>query len=278
MTANAVWLGTQGVDVLVVNGTIGEAFSLSDRERAHAVEATAQGMSPDGVLVAGCSGDDVDTVVRRAHDAVSAVAQALLVAPPPRRLEPHECIEFFRAMDGEVRVPFIVYDNPASSLTVLDSDAIDRISRLGRFLALKEAHPDVVRFAEIVNQFGARFPVIAAAEDPLLFTLVAGASSCMTASAAFAPAVLRDLLEAVTRGDLETARTVYARIRAFRRLFIGRHHDGGPAYLPFTKAAVELCGGRAGPPRPPLEPISEVERSALTRVLAEEMRLTLSAE
>src|SRR5581483_2037352 len=125
---------------------------------------------------------------------------------------------------------------------VLNGDAIDRISRLDRFLALKEANPDVVRFAEIVNRFGARFPVIAAAEDPLLFTLVAGAPACMTASAAFAPGVLRDLFDAVTKGDLETARTVYARIRGFRRLFAGRPMEGGPAYLPFTKAAVELVG------------------------------------
>src|SRR5581483_1612033 len=99
---------------------------------------------------------------------------------------------------------------------VLNGDAIDRISRLDRFLALKEANPDVVRFAEIVDQFGARFPVIAAAEDPLLFTLVAGASSCMTASAAFAPELLRALFDSVTAGDLGRARDVYARIRAFR--------------------------------------------------------------
>ena len=60
IAANAEWLGRHGVEVLVVNGTIGEAASLTRSERALAVSATARGMSDRGMLIAGCAGRDAD--------------------------------------------------------------------------------------------------------------------------------------------------------------------------------------------------------------------------
>ncbi len=274
VTSNAMRLVQQGVQVFVVNGTIGEAGSLTRSERALAVSATARGMAGRGLLIAGCAGADAAEVANLGDEAAASGAHALLIPPARVSMRPDECVDFFAAVDNDVTRPFIVYNNPLTGGTDIDLNALDRISRLENFLALKEASPDVVRFAEIVNRFGSRFPVIAAAEYPLLFTLVAGASACMTASAAFAPGLLRELFDAVTRGDLDVARALYARIRAFRRLFAGRQ---GPAYLPFTKAAVELCGGRAGAPRPPLEAITDAERSELERVLKEDMMLNLPA-
>src|SRR5258706_4745375 len=100
----------------------------------------------------------------------------------------------------------------------------------------------------------------------------------MTASAAFAPEILSELVGAVGSSDLSRARSSFSRVQAFRRLFIARTRAGEPAYLPYTKAAVELVGGHAGPPRRPLSPITQAERSALERVLVEKMGQSIALD
>ena len=276
IAANADWLRQRHVEVLVVNGSIGEASSMSDDERRRAIAATASNAPKGGVLVAGCSAADAAQVLRLSRDAVDAGADAVLIQPPYHfQLTQQECVDFFTWLDREIACPFVLYDNPQTSRTQFDIDTIDRISQLSHFLALKEANGDVVRFQEIVDRFAGHFPVIAAAEDALLFMLVAGAHGCMTACAAFAPEALIELFQAVASSDLHRARSASGRVRAFRKLFIAESRAGLPAYLPYTKAAVELVGGRAGPPRRPMRPITQVDREQLARVLVEKMGLAL---
>jgi dihydrodipicolinate synthase/N-acetylneuraminate lyase len=278
IASNADWLRQRNVQVLVVNGSIGEASSMSDDERWRAIEATASAAPKGGVLVAGCSAADSAQILRLSRQAVEAGADAVLIQPPYHfQLQQDECVDFFTWLDREIQCPFVLYDNPQTSRTQLDVDTIHRISQLDHFLALKEANADLVRFQEIVDRFAGRFPVIAAAEDALLSMLVAGAQGCMTASAAFAPETLIDLFEAVDSSDLGRARAAFGRVRAFRKLFIAKSRAGLPAYLPYTKAAVELVGGRGGPPRRPMRPITEAEGERLTRVLVDEMGLVLPA-
>jgi dihydrodipicolinate synthase/N-acetylneuraminate lyase len=277
--ANATTLASRGVDVFVVNGSIGEASSLSASERNQAVAATRAAIPDNAILIAGCSDADPAEVVRLARDAVDAGAQAILVQPPYHfRLRQAECVDFFAWLDREVDCPFILYDNPSTGRTDLAIEAIDQVARLRHFLALKEASADMVRFAELMDRFGSRFPIVAASEDPLLSMLVAGAPACMTASAAFAPEILIELVGAVGSSDLPRARSTFSRVQAFRRLFIARTRAGEPAYLPYTKAAVELVGGHAGPPRRPLSPITQAERTALARVLVEEMGQSIALD
>jgi 4-hydroxy-tetrahydrodipicolinate synthase len=274
--SNADWLRQRNVQVLVVNGSIGEASSMTDGERQRAITATASATPDGGVLVAGCSAADPAQILRLSRQAADAGADAVLIQPPYHfQLDQDECVDFFTWLDREVECPFVLYDNPQTSRTQFDLDTIDRISRLSHFLALKEANADLVRFQEIIDRFAGRFPVIAAAEDTLLFMLAAGAQGCMTASAAFAPETLSELFEAVASSELGLARAAFGRVRAFRKLFLAKSRAGLPAYLPFTKAAVELVGCRGGPPRRPMRPITEAERNQLARVLVEEMGLEL---
>jgi 4-hydroxy-tetrahydrodipicolinate synthase len=267
---NVEWLVARGIELIVVNGSIGEPTSLSEAEQRRLVRETVDVAGGRAVVVAGCTDPNPQTVVDRARDATEAGAAGILVAPPGAfRLSSAEIVEFFRIVDRDAGVPLVVYDNPAVARSSLELETIDALASLPTFAGLKEADPDVLRFQRIMDRFGGRFPVIAAVEDPLLFHLVAGARACMTASAAFAPRILRELLEAVAESDLPRARERFAQVRQFRDLFAAELATGRPAWLPYTKAAVDLVGGRAGPPRPPLLPIGPAEIERLARVLAD---------
>jgi 4-hydroxy-tetrahydrodipicolinate synthase len=267
---NVEWLAGRRIELIVVNGSIGEPTSLSEAEQRRLVGETVDAAAGRAVVLAGCSDANPAVVVDRARDALAAGAAGILVAPPGAfRLSSAEIVEFFRIVDRDAGVPLVVYDNPAVARSSLELDAIDALASLPTFAGLKEADPDVLRFQKIVDRFGGRFPVIAAVEDPLLFHLVAGARACMTASAAFAPQILGELLAAVEGSDLPRARDQFQRIRRFRALFASDLATGRPAWLPYTKAAIDLVGGRAGPPRPPLRPIDQAATERLAEVLAD---------
>ncbi|NJD27725.1 MAG: dihydrodipicolinate synthase family protein [Chloroflexi bacterium] len=267
---NVEWLVGQGIELIVVNGSIGEPTSLTEDEQRRLIRETVRAAAGRLTIVAGCSDPNPQIVIDRANDARAAGAAGILVAPPGAfRLSPAEIVEFFAMVDRGTAMPLVVYDNPAVARSSLTLESIDALASLPSFAGLKEADPDILRFEAIVDRFEGRFPIIAAVEDPLLYHLVAGARACMTASAAFAPATLRALLKAVTESDLPTAHAVFARIRQFRALFASQLATGRPAWLPYTKAAVDLVGGRAGPPRPPLQAVGAGDVERLARVLAD---------
>jgi 4-hydroxy-tetrahydrodipicolinate synthase len=81
--AHAATLVGAGVRAVLVNGSTGEVSALTDAERADLV-AAVRAACPGVPVLAGTSGEWWRPAADRAAAAVSAGADALLVAPPPR--------------------------------------------------------------------------------------------------------------------------------------------------------------------------------------------------
>jgi 4-hydroxy-tetrahydrodipicolinate synthase len=275
--SNVDWLLERGVGVLVVNGSIAEHSSMTADEQTRAVAETVHAAGGRATVIAGCSHTHPDQALALCDAARRAGADGVMLLPPYYfRLSPDEVLDFFTWLDRSIGLPFVVYDNPATGRVELPLQTIDALARLRHFAGLKEASPDVLRFYTLIERFGDRFPVVAAVEDPLLFMLLAGARACMTASAAFAPELLAELMGAVARSDLASARAVFRRLYAFRELFLPQIRAGRPAFVAYTKAAVDLVGGRGGPPRPPLAPLTTDECRRLRDTLSDAMGLSLA--
>jgi 4-hydroxy-tetrahydrodipicolinate synthase len=270
--SNARWLTDNAVRTLVVNGSIGEYPSLAETDRRRLVDETVAAVRGRARVVVGCSHNVARRAVELCRHAESAGADAvMLMAPSYFRHSDAAVVDFFRYVAERVRLPFLVYNNPAISGAEVPADALDAIAALPGYLGLKEATGNVTRYLDLALRFGDRFPIVAANESCLFHTLVAGSTGCMTASAAFAPGLLADLLSAVQGGELEQARRHWARLRAFRRLMQPDIDAGLPAYIPYTKAAMNCLGLRGGRPHFPMAPLGEAEvarlRDTLTHVM-----------
>jgi 4-hydroxy-tetrahydrodipicolinate synthase len=273
--SNARWLSDNGVRTLVVNGSIGEYPSLEETDRRRLVEETVAAVDGRARVVAGCSHNVTARAVELCRHAESAGADAvMLMAPSYFRYGGAAVVDFFRYVAERIGLPFLVYNNPAISGAELPADALEAIADLPGYLGLKEATGNLTRYLDLVLRFGDRFPIVAANESCLFHTLVAGSSGCMTASAAFAPGLLADLLGAVQTGELERARRHWARLRAFRRLMQPDIDAGLPAYIPYTKAAMNCLGLRGGRPHFPMAPLGEAQVARLRETLTGVMGLT----
>ncbi len=262
------------VTVIVACGTIGEFPSLSLEERRRMVERSASAVAGRAVVLAGVSDSRQETILELAHHAHRAgVDGLLLMAPPFFRLNEREQLDYWTWVDSNLELPFVVYSTTANPSGLPSFALLEQLKSMPHFAGLKEASADVSRFHQLIRLFGGSFPIVAAVEAPLPYTLLAGAVGLMTSTACFAPALTWDLFRAAKAGDVRLLLSRFEPISRFRQLFQPRMDAGFPVYIPFTKAACELIGLPSGDPRPPLASVTVAERQALASVLHDDFGL-----
>jgi 4-hydroxy-tetrahydrodipicolinate synthase len=263
-----------GVSVLIPCGSTGEFPSMSPEERKQVVEATVRATDSRALVVAGTSHTDLQTVIELSQHAEAVGADGvMLVIPYYFKPTEDEIYEFFGQIDRQVDVPIILYNNPGTTKINVSLDLMERLFQLKNMAAIKETNSHPVRYYEELRRFGGQFPIVPAGEPLAVFNMLAGAPGFITVAANFAPSLLRGMYEAAQAGDVTRAFELYARLYEYRRLFQERVSQGYPLYITYAKAAMELLGLRAGPPRLPLSDILGEEKAQLKRVLEEKMDL-----
>lgn len=267
---NAAFLVAHGVTALAPCGTVGEFASLTLEERETVLEHTLRAAGGKALVIAHVSATDEASMLRLARHAADAGADAALVLPPYYfRLNDDELLAFFRWLDKTLPLPFLVYNNPATTGMSITDKHLETLIDMPRFAGVKEGHPDVLRFHRLVRRFGAEAPIIAANESQLAFFLLSGARSLMTSGVAYAPELFAALLDAASRRDVDETWRWFDHILALRQPMMPALQRGYPAYIPYTKLGVELRGLRAGAPRPPLRPVDPPGREAFEKAVRE---------
>jgi dihydrodipicolinate synthase/N-acetylneuraminate lyase len=278
LKAEVQFLLNSGIKILVCGGSIGEFSSLTISERKQLLELTLETAGGKALVLAGCAAPDVGTVLELTQHAAASGAHAIMLTAPYYFKSTSEAIhDFFKRINKEVNLPFIIYNNPSTTKVNLSLDLIERMSRLSQFAALKESCPDLARYFEERERFGSRFPIIAAGESVLVFQLLAGAEGLMTASVLYAPNLMQDLWHAAREKRVDEAFDKFSRLFQFRKLLDRTMSEGFPAYVSYTKAALEMLGIPVGPPRSPLSPLAPAEMQRLERVLRLDMGLMPAA-
>lgn len=261
---NVEYLLEHGIKVIVPGGSVGEFSSLSVQERKDVIASHVEAVAGRAMVVAGAGDTDVATVVDLARSARASGADGVMVvAPFYFKLHPEEFAAFFERIDAEVACPWVLYNNPSATKADVPLPVIGRLGQLPWFGGVKEANPAPLRFYNLVRRAQGRYPIIAAAEAPILFLIIAGAAGTLTVSSAFAPDLFRELVQRIDSRDLDRAYPLYERLLDFRQPMEAEIADGYPAFVQYTKAAVRLLGLPAGPVRPPLRDLSAEQVSAL---------------
>ncbi|MGH2405602.1 MAG: dihydrodipicolinate synthase family protein [bacterium] len=253
-----------GIDVVVSADLVGEAWALTAEEKAMLFERTVQAASGRATVIAKLSEASLPGCLRLALAARSAGVDAVKMTLPSAADGDAVC-EYARAIERECGLPFLVETDGGQSPT----GTLDQLLQLPGFIGVEEVSSDPNSFDDLVERYGAHIPIIAGTEDALGFTLLVGAAGFMTATPNFAPAFMRALWAAAAARDVRKTFDLYRRLRRYRRLFSADLRARQPMFATYTKAALEVLGHRAGPPRPPLRPLSTHDKIALAVVLRE---------
>lgn len=246
-------LFAEGADGLVVAGSTGEWFSLSNQERVALFAAVKDAAQGRGTLIAGISAIGTADAVAMAEAAKGLGYQGGMLLPPPYILPTErELMAYVAAVDA-AGLPLMLYNNPPRTGVNLNAGWMRKLLAFNSVVAMKDSVKDIAQTAETICAVGEQVAVFTGLENYAVPLAARGAAGVV----AMAPNVMGALamrLYAQARAHAPEADTVQARIDLlYHRMYLGT--DNPYAVM---KACMNRLGRPAGNPRPPLLPVADM--------------------
>ncbi len=238
------------VDGLVPCGTTGEFNYLTPQENRRLVRIAVEEAQGKPVI-AGTGAAGTRLALELARNAEEAGATACLIVTP-YFLHPSDkgiyqhYYEIARALPD---MPIILYNIPQVVDAYLPRRVVEDLADVPNIVGLKDSSGNLTYTMEILEFAGDRIDVLVGHDEVVLNALAGGVSGMILASAQVYPEVWQQILQAVRRGDLETARALQRRVQKLSRIFC--RYGGGVA----VKQALKMMGIDAGRPRSPLKSV-----------------------
>jgi len=261
LKANAAHLLDGGVHGFVVNGTMGEAASLSVHERGLVLD-TVVGVAAGRVPVSvGVSAGSTGAACAYAEQARAGGAHGVMCLPPLLyRGTTAELAAHYAAVAEAAQLPVMAYNNPAASGIDLTPDVIAEIAAaVPGIVAVKECSGDARRIAALLGSTD--LEILVGGDDWALEGFAAGATGWVSGVANVAPAECVQLMHVVEQGRLPEARELYQRLLPLGRL------DMTPWLVQYFKGAMDAVGLTGGPCRPPRGPLTGEQEAILARAV-----------
>jgi 4-hydroxy-2-oxoglutarate aldolase len=237
---------------ILVSGSTGESVLLDDEERTTLLEAAADVVPDDALLIAGTGSESTRHTIRLTRQAAEAGADAVLVSPPAYfrgAMSPAVLARHYRAVADASPVPMLIYQVPLRLSTLdLPTGLVGELSQHPNIVGIKDSRGKLELVGELVDQTGDDFQVLVGSGALLYGALETGAVGGIVAVGLLAPAEAAAISVAFEGGRTADAGRIQERITPVHQQIVGGMG------VPGVKAALDLLGLHGGAPRPPLEP------------------------
>ena len=248
-----------GVDGIIVAGTVGENNSLEPDEKRAVLKAGCEVAAGRVPVLVGVSELTTRRAVAFARDAEQIGADALMVLPAMVYVPTdEELYAHFKAVAEATSLPVMLYNNPPAYRVSIGMEVLRKLSSVANIVAIKESAPDPRRFTDVFNAFGDRFTLVAGLDDIALEGLLLGAKGWVSGLTNAFPRESVALVAAVRKGDLATALSIY---RWFMPLL---HLDAEHDLVQSIKLAEQIMGRGSERVRLPRLPLSGERRKEVT--------------
>src|SRR5215204_4139082 len=159
----------EGTDALIVNGSTGEAATMSAEEQRRAIEIVADENKGKLPVIAGCGGSDTAQVSRLAVQARAAGADALLISAPPYNKPTQKgLLAHYRAVMDAGQLPAVIYNVPGRTSVNILPATIEEMARDERIVGVKEACGDISQIAELARRLPERVYLWSGNDDQIV--------------------------------------------------------------------------------------------------------------
>jgi len=236
----ATHLIDNGCDGLVISGTTGESPTTTDAEKEVLLRTVLDAVGGRAVVVAGVGTNDTAHSVELAQQAAKAGAHGLLAVTPYYSKPPQSgLIAHFTLLADATDLPVMLYDIPGRSGVPIQTETLVRLAEHPRIVAVKDAKNDLYEGAWVLDR--SDLEIYSGADEMNLAWLAHGGSGVVSVVGHAAPAQMRQLVDAIDRGDLTAARRVHTEMLPAIRGIMTRTQGAIMA-----KAALELQGVLTG--------------------------------
>ena len=249
------YLVDNGSDGVVVNGTTGEAPTLSDEERLGLLRAALGAVGDRATVVAGTGTYSTAHSIHLTEQAHNAGAHGFLVVtpyynkPPPRGI-----VEHFKAVAATSDRPVMVYNIPSRVVINIEPETMAELAEIPNVTSVKQANDDLEQ-AERILELGLD---LYAGDDNIVYPFLelGGKGGVCVHTHVVGPQV-KEMVRRFREGDTEGSRRIHEELApAYELLAV----TTGPIQI---KAALNLIGQDVGGLRLPLVEASDEERAQI---------------
>ena len=256
------WQVAEGTKGLVPVGTTGESPTLSHEEHRSVVEwcvDQARGRVP---VVAGAGSNSTKEAIDLAQHAEKAGADAVLVVTPYYNKPTQEGLyQHFKAINGAIGIPIIIYNIPPRSVIDMSVETMKRLWELKNIAGVKDATANVVRVSQQRAAMGPEFNQLSGEDATALGFMAHGGHGCISVTSNVAPRLCAEFQDSCLKGDYASALKVQDKLMPLHTaLFI----ETNPAP---AKYALSLLGKCAETVRLPMVTVAEKTRAAVREAM-----------
>jgi 4-hydroxy-tetrahydrodipicolinate synthase len=246
-------LTDHGVDGLVIAGTTGESPVLSDDEKVDVWRAVREAVTVP-VIAGSTSNDTAHSIALTKRAADAGVSGILAVTPYYNRPSQAGLDAHFRAIAAASDLPVLIYDIPIRTGRKVEHETLVRLAHeVPTIVGVKDAAANPAASARLIADAPSGFELYCGDDALTLPLLAVGGVGVISVAAHWAGELMREMVLAFVKGDVDHARALNARLIPSWDF---ESSDATPNPIP-TKAMLRLLGLPAGQCRLPLGPAPE---------------------
>lgn len=241
-----------GASGIVVAGTTGEYYALSNDERKQQFRAVLDQVGDRAQLIAGCNAGSTAECIDYAQTAQQLGYHFVMLAAPPTSLpHQHELAAHFIAVAEEGGLPIILYNYPARAGVEIGFECLDLLADHAGIVAIKESSSDFSRFLAMRKRYAGRITIMCGSDDQAADYFAWGVRSWLAGTGNVLPREHAEIMSLANQGDIAGAR------RRFDAIIGWVQHMELGQYNQKVKLGLGHQGIECGPVRRPLGPLAD---------------------
>ncbi len=252
----------QGSHGLVIAGTTGESATLDFDEHCELLARSREMIGGRIPMIAGTGANSTREAIHLTGCAQKAGADAaLLVTPYYNKPTQEGLYRHHKAIAEAVDIPQILYNVPGRTACDMLPETVERLSRIGNIIGIKEATGDLERLRQIQQRVDDDFLLLSGDDATTREFLLQGGHGSISVTANVAPAAMAQMEEAALAGRADEAAAIDARLQELHSaLFV----ESNPIPVKWAVSQMGLCGGHM---RLPMTPLSETFHSTVRQAM-----------
>lgn len=234
-------------DFLVVQGTTGEAVTMTEDEKRLALDKVIEVGHGRVPIVLGFSGNDTAAQVEALKEWNLEGVDALLVASPYyNKPDQKGLYQHYKALSEASDRPIILYNVPGRTGSNILPDTVIRLAEdFDNIIGIKEASGNMGQVMDLIDRKPKGFPVLSGEDDLTLPIIALGGEGVISVVGNAYPKLFRRMVWSALQGDLQVAqKDHYALLRVIQGLFA----EGNPSGIKEMLMHLGICGNTVRPP------------------------------
>lgn len=253
-----------GVHGIVLGGTLGEASTLSEKEKRQLTRHTIDIVESKVPVLINIAEQTTKNAIEAAHKAEEDGATALMMLPPMRyKSTDYETVSYFKAVAKNTSLPIMVYNNPVDYKIEVTLDMFEELLECENIQAVKESTRDISNVTRIKNKFGDRLKVMTGVDTIALESLLMGADGWIAGLVCAFPRETVAIYQLQKAGKIDEALKIYRWFLPLLEL------DINPQLVQNIKLAEVATGLGTENVRAPRLPLQGKERERVLKIINE---------